>query len=253
MPEQDTQTLVLPKALASAARRLHGIFFQFLSDVNIVMGGGSVLAARWNHRVSTDIDLFVSRASMVLLTTDKNLPYQGVLNQLQGIGEANLEPLSGFLSGDIEGTPFSLAASEFVRDDRRVLEVIDGTFFQAATNEEILSGKLKGRLHRSGAQPSIAPIRDLYDIVVAAHMDPGIVDRVLEGITSKGRSVVAADLRRLPDTLHQNDLKPILNPRFEVDMYGLPKAVAAAVEAGDETLLPPASNVMEVVTTAPQP
>lgn len=181
------------------------------------------------------------------------LSYQGALNQLQGIGEANIEPFSGFLSGDIEGTPFSLAASEFVRDDRKVLEIIDGTFFQAATNEEILSGKLMGRLHRSGVQPSIAPIRDLYDIVVATHMDPGVVDRVLEGITPKGRSVIAADLRQLPDNLHAIDRKPILSPRYEVDMHGLAKAVAAAVEASDETLLPLVSNVADDSIAAPQP
>ena len=211
-----------------------------------------MLAARWNHRVSTDIDLFVSRASMILLTTERSLSYQGALNQLQGIGEASIEPLSGFLSGETGGTPFSLAASEFVRDEREALEIVEGTCFQAATNEEILSGKLMGRLHRSGAQPSVAPMRDLYDIVVAAYMDPGVVDRVLGGITSRGRSVIAADLRRLPENLYQDDRKPILSPRYDIDMHGLASEVAAAVDAGDETLLPRFATVADDFGAAPR-
>ena len=39
------------------------------------MGGGSVLAARWHHRHSTDIDLFVSPATMEKLVGEDSLLY----------------------------------------------------------------------------------------------------------------------------------------------------------------------------------
>ena len=203
-----------------------------------MMGGGTVLAARWHHRESTDIDLFVSPATMGTLTNEKILVVQGLLTQLQGIGQANFNPDSGFLSGEINNTPFSLAASEFVNESRGGSDIVRGTNFSAATNEEIFSGKIKGRLHRMGAQRPRVPVRDLYDIVVAAHLDPGVISRVLEGITPKGRSVIAADLRSLPDNLHEVDPKPLLNPKYKVDLAGIANAIAPAIEAGDESLLP---------------
>ena len=145
------------------------------------MAGGSVLEARWRHRRSTDIDLFVSPATMEKLVGENSLLYQGLVSQLDASGNAAMDSFNGFLSGEMEGTSFSLAASEFVRDDRTHPENVDGTHFQAATNEEILAGKIRGRLHRSGQHPAQAPLRDLYDITVAPHLEPGVVDRILGG------------------------------------------------------------------------
>ena len=253
VPTQDITSLSTPKALAGALESLHDIFSRCLPDVSVVMGGGSVLAARWHHRISTDIDLFVSPAAMLTLTTKNSLLYQAVLNLLQGVGEANIEAFSGFLSGEIKETPFSLAASEFIREDRAAFEKIATTDFQAATNEEILEGKIMGRLHRRGNQPVQAPIRDLYDIAVAARLAPGVVNRVLGGITTKGRSVIARDLRFLPGNLHEVDPKPLLKPRYQVEREGLAGAVATAVEAGDESLLPPVFLIAQTSELAPQP
>lgn len=140
---------------------------------------------------------------------------------------------------------FSLAASEFIRKERRMSEMAASTCFFAATNHEILSGKIKGRLHRRGDFPARSPIRDLYDIVVAAQADPGVVGRVLQGVTPKGRSVIADDLRRLPDNLHETDPKPLMNAKCRFPLHGLPRTVAAAIESGDEALLPKAVRVAQ--------
>ena len=250
MPIREITSLAIPKSLVPAVKSLHTIFFRFLPDVNVVMGGGSVLAARWNHRDSTDIDLFVSPAAMQALTAEKSLLYRAVR---EAIGEAGVDPFSGFLSGDIEGTPFSLAASEFIREDQGVSEQIADTYFRAATNEEILSGKIMGRLHRNSGQAVAAPIRDLYDIVVAAHRASGVVGYILSGITQKGRSVIAADLRRMPDNLQEVDQKPLMNPRYQVELKGLAKTVAAAIEAGNETLLPPVFPSKQESYAEPEP
>lgn len=235
---QETISLSMPNSLDPALRSLHGLFAQLLPDVTVVMGGGTVLAARWHHRESTDIDLFVSPSTMHVLTSEKLLVVQGLLTRLQGIGQANFNSVSGFLSGQVNDTPFSLAATEFVSENREGSDTIEGTNFYAAANEEIFSGKIKGRLHRFESQSIRVPIRDLYDIVVAAKLAPGVISQVLEGITPKGRSVIAADLRSLPDNLHEQDPKPLLNPKYRVELTGLAKAIAPAIEAGDESLLP---------------
>ena len=217
------------------------------------MGGGSVLAARWDHRHSTDIDLFVSPATMDALTNERRLLYQAVPIQLQDLGRVNVDAVSGFLSGEICQTPCSLVASEFISDGRAGGVKVGATDFQAATTAEVLSGKIQGRMHRRGTQPAAVPIRDIYDIVVAAHLAPGVVDRILRRITPNGRSVIADDLRRLPDELHEADPKPLISPQYEMDLDGLPAAVADAIEAGDETLLPEAKRISQTPALKPTP
>lgn len=230
----DREPLPLPPRLASAAKLLHQALLDAVPDIPVVMGGGSVLAARWQHRESTDVDLFVSAGSMRLALDGGNA--LALATRLQGLGaEATLNSEGGLLSGHAGGVQFSLCASEFILDSRPPSQVVEGTRFQAATNEEVLSGKIKGRLHRKEAT---APIRDLYDIVMARHFDPGVVDEVLNGIVPRGRQIIAEGLRKLPDNLHEIDPKPLVRPTWRIPLHGLPATVAEAVAAGDESLLP---------------
>ena len=54
-----TSTLALQPHLREAFVAIASALSPF--PLNVVMVGGSVLAAHWQHRVSTDIDLFVRR------------------------------------------------------------------------------------------------------------------------------------------------------------------------------------------------
>ena len=249
MLPHENPPLAPPQALLPALDALHQVFSRLLPGVPIVMGGGSVLAARWHHRDSTDIDLFVSPATMVALTNEKRMFYHAVQVQLENWGKVNIDAVSGFLSGKVCQTPCTVAASEFISNHRQASIKVGATNFQAATNQEILSGKIQGRMHRRGVRPASTPIRDLYDIVVAAHLDPGVVDRILREITPKGRVVIADDLRRLPGNLHETDSKPIINPQYQINLEGLPALVADAVEAGNETLLPEAKHISQDSTS----
>ena len=249
----DSEQLTPPQALLAPLDVLNRAFSRVLPDTPIVMGGGSVLAARWDHRQSTDIDLFVSAATMNQLINENRLRYFTLPAHLQETGQVRISPTSGFLSGAVLDTPCTLAASEFIEDVRPATHVIESTRFQAATNQEVLSGKLQGRMHRRHTKPATAPIRDLYDIVLAAHLNPGLVDTILQGITPKGRTVIANDLRLLPDNLHEIDPKPIISPQYDMELDGLPSAVADAIESGDETLLPNASRISQSSASSPGP
>ena len=253
MPTQQTSELTMPQELHSALQALDNVFVHLLPEVSVVMGGGTVLAARWDHRRSTDIDLFVSPKTMITLMNQMNLSYQGAVTRLQTVGNATMEPFNGFLSGEIGSVPFSLAASEFIKDNRLGDEQVGSTNFQAATNQEILAGKIQGRLHRRSSQPVTAPVRDLYDIIVARHMAPGLVNSVLDGITPKGRAVIANDLKLLPENLHETDPKRLMNPRYRVELQGIAGTVAAAIEAGDESLLPATVRVEGPSFKGPSP
>ncbi len=128
------------------------------------MGGGSVLAARWKHRRSTDIDLITSAGWHLsgLRKTGNNgftteLAKAG--GKLDGYNEAALEMRFGkYQRLHIYGTePTPRAGHERVP--------VDGEVFETLSTTQILAAKL---LHR-GLK---APARDLYDLVVAADRDP---------------------------------------------------------------------------------
>ena len=128
------------------------------------MGGGSVLAARWNHRRSTDIDLITSAGwHLAGLRETGNNGFTTELSKaggtLDGYNEAALEMRFGKHQRlHVYGTePTPRAGHERMR--------IDGEAFETLSTTQILAGKL---LHR-GLK---APARDLYDLVIAADRDP---------------------------------------------------------------------------------
>ena len=48
----------VPGPPGSVAARLFGVLSEFIAPELLSFGGGTVLAARWNHRRSLDVDLF---------------------------------------------------------------------------------------------------------------------------------------------------------------------------------------------------
>ena len=50
--------IVIPGEPGVVLARVAPTFLAWLGPEGCVLGGGTVLAARWRHRVSTDIDLF---------------------------------------------------------------------------------------------------------------------------------------------------------------------------------------------------
>ena len=52
--------IALPERLRPAFLDLAGALRRVFPDAVVAMGGGSMLEARWDHRVSTDVDLFIA-------------------------------------------------------------------------------------------------------------------------------------------------------------------------------------------------
>ena len=96
-----------------------------------------------------------------------------------------------------------------------------------------------------GAIRPVSGVNGLYDIAVAPHFEPGLIDRILHGIVPRGRAVIAADLRLLPEDIHETGSKPLIRARYEFEWRTLAAAVADAVEAGDKSLLPTPAPVRQ--------
>ena len=148
-----------------------------------VFGGGTVLAARWQHRASKDIDI--------------QFPYQeaeGVLSRLRRapvmeetwnrwLREGGLTPLQWItaykarsqLTGQQELADPELELAEFaapLANDTYVAKV-EGLNIWVAGTAGILAGKWEGRRDEP-------PLRDLYDIAVAGEQDGLALQRALQ-------------------------------------------------------------------------
>ena len=132
------------------------------------LGGGTVLAARWKHRRSNDIDVlfhpdtktshFEAELGRALKEAGGTPLGWGEWSRIE-FGENHLDLLKGEPTPAIGHQPAS----------------VDGSPVTVLTNVQILNGKL-------GYRALDPPTRDVYDIAVCGIADPESLEIVLNGV-----------------------------------------------------------------------
>ena len=142
---------------------------------NLRMGGGTALAMRWGHRLSTDVDLAMDKpahAAFLRRVRGNLLPVLKALREQRKIRHYRLS--GSFLGWEFtESGPISLSASQMGRNCEGV-EAETG--IGLAVTKAILKGKLLGRVLRNGKLLS----RDGYDLCCAFRHDKEAWDAVME-------------------------------------------------------------------------
>ena len=192
-----------------------------------MMGGGSVLAARWRHRTSTDIDLLTSA--------------RWQLRGLDATGSNALTRAMAALGGKLEG--YNEATVELTFPERQRLHVfssrpaptagqrqaiIDGEEFAVLSTTQILAGKLLNRSLR-------APARDLYDMVLAGEREPQSLHHAVNMLSPEMQGNVSLMWLVRRDKIERNAsvaLKPISEREaLAVRPADLVNRALAAIEA----------------------
>ena len=216
----------LPPHLSGPLIQILEHFAQYIPIDTIVMGGGSALAARWGHRKSTDIDLFMPDESMhgILKQDDEALDLAATtLPDVQNLDVSKFDAVEGVL----QGTPFSLYGSRFISPNRKATERISGTPIQAASVQEIFAGKIAARLmelSRWASRPP--PVRDLYDIAVGSHLAPDALQDVLSALPADHSDSIADHFATLENGWHLDDPKPLIDPAWDLPLGVLPLALS---------------------------
>ena len=159
------------------------------------IAGGSALAARWNHRASTDIDIvFPGRVSLTDLI--ENDP-RNILQRLGGTPDVvdHRQIVIDFPNGAID-----LAAIDPRPSLGQADTLVDGRIETVLSNAQILRGKLE-RAHDLNA-------RDVFDIAVAAREDPAALATALNMLPEHQATAIAWDW-------HQGD--PEIRDRYTAD------------------------------------
>lgn len=131
------------------------------------LGGGTILAARWHHRASTDVDvIFPRRGSLTDLLQDDA---RNIVDRLGGkprklMGQRHVTVI--FPAGSID-----ITAIDPRPDIGHKETLVDGRAELVLNNTQILRGKLER------TQEMMA--RDLFDIATAAREDPAALASAL--------------------------------------------------------------------------
>ena len=157
---------------------------------NLVLGGGSVLAMRWGHRISTDLDYFLRTENLIQAHTHINELAMN-LNSADKTSVTDLNVFTNHLNFRIGDTAISVfstppytshEASQYESECELPLE----------HTVEILAKKLYGRILSNGEFTQ----RDFYDLCVACHIDPDSYTSLWQLTAETDRNIIADELKR---------------------------------------------------------
>ena len=164
----------------------------FKEDMDrIVLGGGTVLAMHWNHRMSTDLDYFLIEPNLVkarelISKTEQPLRKLQSEGKIKDLDEAAYH--TRFFVQDTEITLFTTQAltqeptTHHEKHSKIKLENIS----------EILAKKINGRILSLGD----FTMRDFYDFCVACHKEPGLFNEALNTANKNDLDKIADELKK---------------------------------------------------------
>ena len=201
--------LQLQHEIEPAARWLGGKLTQVFGEgLRLRIGGGSILAARHHHRLSTDLDLwwdksdehrseanrlYASRVAQAPLRVEDALeddrwkngrPKVSFPGTVRGILTMGVE-----LPAGVEGIEVTIVEKEFGKIGVKAEERVRGTLFEPQTDAQIIWGKMQrmkeGQVH----------VRDLYDLGVMSHLNPQALTYAFGSQGEGGRRDIGQRLR----------------------------------------------------------
>lgn len=186
---------------------------------------GTVLAARWEHRVSTDIDLFTDFERYRQTIAGQREQVAASLRMLVGTAAAGaVEVERGWLRLQFPEAPAALMTIPRPTIQDPCSEWVRGTEVRTESTAEILA-----RRSRVAFSTSAFTARDLYDILVAGERDPEALRRVLASVTDSERAAIASELRALPSDWTGDE--PVREPAQPELLRDLPRRARRLLEA----------------------
>ena len=222
--------LHLPKPLGEALDTFADAVSPFGLLDDALLGGGTVLAARWRHRISTDLDFFAPRESFYGTVVEQEDELRSALRRVAFavfVGAHHVQCV--MRKGDVE-VGIHDAMYGATTDDERSEDVVGACAIGTQTTATILRRKIIGRLmdrHEVTA-------RDVYDICVSEKEDR-------EAMLAATRDVPAGLLRQVANELTfyvEGGLrgKPLIRPTH-------PEIASNLAHCGRDVLLSMARHV----------
>ena len=149
------------------------------------LGGGTALAAQWRHRLSTDLDIFLPSNSGISALDPRWNP--DFTTAMSGLGATGVNVGGSGIKYSFEEGRVEITALDPVPPLDAIAATVEGRPLWVLPNACILTGKLQGR----GAR---LPVRDIFDVCVAAREDPGALRCAVNHLDPQFRMEVLAVL-----------------------------------------------------------
>lgn len=196
--------LSLSPGPAEAIRAAIPILERWWGKNLLFLGGGTALVARWEHRHSTDVDLFIDRASYESVYQRIGDEMDATLAALAGDGVLSAPTVNpGYLMFTTAHGAVSLFTTETVVPNPRptTSDREHQTLVSIEPTEEILAKKLVKRIWNNG----VFVARDAYDIVIASAYDPDALDIAKRQLLERQRTAISERLLELSKSNLESD------------------------------------------------
>ena len=202
----------VPPPHGDVARALAAALAHELPMDALSFGEGTVLAARWQHRKSFDVDLFCDPQAFAAVDAAGHQRIERRLAAIVGCDAARSwsDPVAVYTEiHGIEATVFPRTSGP-AGDSRTELA---GSALRLQGSDEILYGKILHRL----VEAQTVEVCDVYDIASARMHDPDALRRVGDRLGPGLTGMAAALLSALPAGWTRRSDKPLVEPAHAWD------------------------------------
>ncbi len=196
--------LRLPDQQGELLRRALQCLDGIATPDDCVLGGGTALAARWNHRLSVDIDLFTSEANYKR--------FKPALDRRAETWKANTTFFEVRIHPSVvhchmsDGLEFSIAGSDNVTLRPLSNEREAATGVRLQSTGEIIARKIRARMINRGSYV----VRDAYDVVCCLEYEPQALNEALGALTYGERAALKYDSES--NRLELDSKQPLIDP-----------------------------------------
>ena len=176
------------------------------------LGGGTALAARWRHRHSTDIDLFVDPEDFEALFKREQQFRADLERHASGAQNVVIEPAFARIVL-MDGGEISISTSPSLTSRSLSNDTVRGTRVPVEATGEILAKKLRYRMIQNA---QILPC-DLYDIAFARRNAPVALHTALSTLKVEHLHDIDAELGYLRPGWIERHHQPLIEPMRRAD------------------------------------
>lgn len=167
------------------------------------LGGGTLLAARWAHRESTDVDIFLPENSGIAALDPRWNPR--FTSEMNALGASRVEVQDRSLKFSFPSGRIEITQLDPTPNLPPELAVVQGREVAVYGSGQILTGKLYGRGRR-------LPPRDIFDIAVARHADPGALRTAVNFLDGNLHAEVLHTIRMEAEVYAEEAPNAIIEP-----------------------------------------
>ena len=216
----------IPAPQCDVAAALFEAVTTVIGGRHLSFGGGTVLAARWNHRQSFDVDLFCEPTVYGRLTPRERSRIERAIGRIGGCSRERTwcEDIATYTEvGQIEATVLPGSVVIEPSDPTRLA----GTALMLQSSAQILYAKIAWRMYQGGE----ITVRDAYDLAAASKCDPAALARACEHTSPRVLSTVSAVIVALPHGWSADDAQSLIEPQYRWSEGELRERVLAALRS----------------------